>query len=50
MAFEMRTRHARRPRPGDAALVITSEQVAELVGCIDRALTRVEMDLDLSPV
>jgi len=31
-------------------LVITSEQVAELVGCIDRALTRMEMDLDLSPV
>ena len=31
-------------------LVITSELVAELAGCIDRALTRVEMDLDLSPV
>ena len=30
-------------------LVITSEQVAELVGRIDCALTRVEMDLDLSP-
>ena len=30
-------------------LVITSELVAELAGCIDRALTRVEMDLDLSP-
>ncbi len=31
-------------------LVITSEQIAGLVGCIDRALTRVEMDLDLSRV
>lgn len=31
-------------------LVIISEQVAELVGCTDRALTRVEMNLDLSAV
>jgi hypothetical protein len=52
--FEWRSRCA-RGMLGDHALVtpplvITSEQVAELVGCIDRALTRVEMDLDLSPV
>src|SRR5438128_1840057 len=50
MAFEMRTRCARRPRPGDAAAghhLRTSSGTGRL---IDRALTRVEMDLDLSPV
>jgi len=31
------------------SLPVTSEQTAELVGCIDRAPTMVEMDLDLSP-
>jgi hypothetical protein len=31
-------------------MAATKLALSELVGCIDRALTRVEMNLDLSPV